>query len=817
MDKRFFLAALLLFTALILLAACGADVDAPDDAPNPIAFVADGAPQVQGGAARGALGDDVPISRGLVAKMISLTFSDMHAIDHTTRYISFADTHVNLWHDRFINTAVGLGHLSGMGGYFYPEHPLTLEQAQLILDRLDPNNPIRIQLTPENRHRAISYALWVNLYTQLLNNLSGYDSVAERFGIIQQDVIVLVTSEFNRTLPSGHIITNMGHFAASGLSFADYLDKEVTILHRDREIIAILAISNTTPTIRSAYIVAAGTGHITIFAGGAERSYEFDASAPPPSAGSIADVRINGRMAETVQVLGDIVVGVVKQVTNSFIEIEGIGLLTLHESFSIYNAIANPVTMSDASQITIGYNVADFVLRDGQVAAAIIRRRPTTEHIRVVLSTTGFGSRVHQSVSLRSESGLTIHANNDVLEIPPNEIFTLSTMENMYLIETGRITIVPNDSGTTEITSIGRNWPDGAFPRYRGIIEISRRIDGFVIVNQLPMEEYLYAVIPSEMPASFGLEAAKAQAITARSYAYNAFFANRFYMYGANVDDSVASQVYNNFPETATAIDAVDATRGRVLTYGGQVISANFFSTSAGHTANSGDVWINGTTWEFDRPTPTYLSAQSQYLAGDFGDLSLEDNASAFFTDTEIQSFDDHSPWFRWNFRLSHAELTEIIGRNLPRLATASPHLFQMPDTADFPPQFGFEIGEFQSMEVISRGQGGNIRELLITGSTNSVLVRTEYTIRQLLTPATAAGVALNRHNALPIQNHFILPSTFMTFTADGDGVAFFGGGFGHGVGMSQNGAYGMVQRGHSYEEILAHFYPGAQLTMLTR
>lgn len=306
------------------------------------------------------------------------------------------------------------------------------------------------------------------------------------------------------------------------------------------------------------------------------------------------------------------------------------------------------------------------------------------------------------------------------------------------------------------------------------------------------------------------------QAVTARSYAVTAIFANRFYMYGANVDDSIQSQVYANFPETAMAQTAVRQTAGQVLTHSGDVVTANFFSTSSGHTTNSGDVWINGTTWEFDRLTPLYLIAQPQGLDVDVGDLSTEADARAFFTNTDAISYDDHSPWFRWNLRLTNEQLTEIISRNLPGLAAANPHLFQTPNSTIFPPQFISNIGDFQFMAVASRGQGGNIRELLISGSQGAVLVRTEYAIRRLLAPSATGGVTLHRHGAAPLTNHFMLPSTFMVFDEIDGGLEFFGGGFGHGVGMSQNGVLGMVQRGYSHNEILAHFYPGTELTTLS-
>jgi len=814
---------MMLMMMLAALTACGQSIDMPGDLTDALPFVSDGTAQ-GGNTAQpiahqkqqpDAVGDDMPVTRGMVAKMIALTFSDIEEIERAARQISFADTAPTHWFDRYINKAVSMGHLSGIGAHFYPESPLTLEQAQAVLDRLDANNPIRIQLTPENRQLAISYALWVNLYMQLLENLSGYATVEDHFGIKQEQVIILITPGLNAQLPMGHIVTDRGHFTAAGLDLEEYLDKEVSILHRGREIMAIVGITDETPTIRNAYIIEHSADSITIFAGGAQRTFAY--AGDRLLNGHIADVQINGDTAMTVHVFEHTVSGIVNHISNEAVEVVGTGRIPLHANFSIYNTIG-PVQMGNINQITIGYDVADFVLREGQVAAAVIMRQAAPEHIRVVLSTTGFGSRVHQSIAMQSQTGLTIHTHDSILEIPPNQEFRLSASENLHLIDnaTGRITIIPNDDGMTEITTISRSWPNGENPRYRGILEISRRTDGFVIVNQLGLEEYLYAVIPSEMPAAFGLEAAKVQAVTARSYAVAEIFANRFYMYGANVDDSIQSQVYANFPETVVAQTAVRETAGQVLTHNGQVIVANFFSTSAGHTANSGDVWINGTTWQFDRETPPYLAAQPQGLVTDAGELAAEANARAFFANTDITSYDDHSPWFRWNLQLTRAELTEIISQNLPGLAAASPHLFQLPQSSTFPPQFVTSIGGFESMAVISRGGGGNIRELLITGSQGAVLVRTEYAIRRLLAPSAPGGITLHRHNAPPLTNHFMLPSTFMVFDETPDGLAIYGGGFGHGVGMSQNGVAGMVQRGYSHEEILAHFYPGTELVVLT-
>ena len=786
MQKRI----LLIVVFVLFMVACDAE-GAYEDYERP--FV----PEAAGSLSIGAIGDDMPISRALVTRMIALTFADPAAINQAQRIITFSDTSPDEWFDRYINKLHILGHTGGFDERFYPNEPLTLSQAQALLDSIYPDNSIRIQLNDENRHLAISYALWVNLYMQLLAEINATQ-------IREQNAVVLITPAFNGDLPEGNVISSLGHFAAAGLDFSDFLNKELSLLTRGNEVLAIIGITSLEPTLQNVFVVEQNAETITIFAGGAGRTY-YLADGINADIGRIADITISGNKALSLETFDEVQTGVVKEIGSNFIEIEDIGRIALQDNFSIFSQIGDSVSLGRISQITIGYDVADFVLRDGEIAAAIILRRPVPEHIRVVISTTGFTSRIHNTVKLRSAGGLQVFTPDGLIEFAPNEVFNLNA-QNTYILGTERVTVMPAGAYPIEIMSISRNWPSGASPQYRGFLEIMGRQGGFVIVNQLLLEEYLFAVIPSEMPTSFGLEAAKVQAVTARSYAYNQFFANRFHAYGANIDDSVMTQVYNNIPETALAIQAVSETAGLFLVFGNEVVSANYFSTSSGHSADRGDVWLNSQTGRLDAETPPYLRGVAQMAGADFGDLSNEEKACNFFMDTSIVAYDDHSPWFRWNFELTAAQLTQIVDSNLPRLVAARPH--------NFYPLGITGIGEVVRLEVANRGRGGNINELIVHGTSATISVLTEFTIRELLTPTLPEGITLNRHNATPVTNHFILPSTFMTFTQTAAGnVQFHGGGFGHGVGMSQHGAFGMVERGYDFRQILAHFYPGTAVS----
>src|SRR5699024_8719446 len=101
---------------------------------------------------------------------------------------------------------------------------------------------------------------------------------------------------------------------------------------------------------------------------------------------------------------------------------------------------------------------------------------------------------------------------------------------------------------------------------------------------------YLYSVVPSEMPAGYGLEALKAQAVCARSYAYKHMMKNSLSMLGAHVNDSAKYQVYNNLAEHELSTKAVDETMGQIMVSGEEVVEAYYFSTSCGHTTDA-DIW----------------------------------------------------------------------------------------------------------------------------------------------------------------------------------------------------------------------------------
>ncbi|MGB9856628.1 MAG: SpoIID/LytB domain-containing protein [Dictyoglomaceae bacterium] len=120
---------------------------------------------------------------------------------------------------------------------------------------------------------------------------------------------------------------------------------------------------------------------------------------------------------------------------------------------------------------------------------------------------------------------------------------------------------------------------------YRGIIEINN--DGWVI-NTLNLEDYLLGVVPSEMPYNYPLEALKAQAVSARTYALSNLGKHKDF----DLCSTVHCQVYKGASyEKERSNMAVKETMGEVITYNGQLIKAFYHSSSGGITENSEDVW----------------------------------------------------------------------------------------------------------------------------------------------------------------------------------------------------------------------------------
>lgn len=384
-----------------------------------------------------------------------------------------------------------------------------------------------------------------------------------------------------------------------------------------------------------------------------------------------------------------------------------------------------------------------------------------------------------------------------------SESVALSATNWPYNTDTIRL----NGTGTdTKFTIQTLSNVNGESPAYRGCIEVTRRDEGLIIINDIYLEQYLYAVITSEMPESFGIEALKAQAVCARSFAIKQIELGKMAEYGADLDDLASSQTYNDWPETPLAIQAVEETRGQVLLENGAVIAANYFSTSCGMTADFNDAWPGGTG-------PVCLKSARQYVSPDFGDLSDDDNFRRFITTSEIEATEAGTGWFRWEVSVPRQELDDQIGTVLPTLID-----IKQLENDQFVPYDGTDLGQLKAIYVYERASCGMVKSVLLEGQNITVKVNGEYNIRRLLAPIASTVYKLDGSTK---EGMSALPSAFWcaehTVSEDGAliSVTFYGGGYGHGVGMSQVGAWKMAEAGADYKAILQHYYSGVQVGFL--
>lgn len=516
----------------------------------------------------------------------------------------------------------------------------------------------------------------------------------------------------------------------------------------------------------NAWIVSVENGVVTFMAEGVLR--QLPVSGVGEVKNTLADIETRNGSIVRLGLKQDTIRGRVLAVGENFIEIENYGTLPLAESFAVYQ-IYGELLQKDYKSILVGYDAQEFIVGEGKVCGAVIEEEISSALIRVLLRGNYYEGDVHETVSLRSSEAMLVEYGEEQKRIEPDTEIVF-TMESKAL-EQGRVRVSSEgENGMITVTSLQRAQGN---PSYYGSLEITRSAEGMTVVNEVELEKYLYFVVPSEMPAGYGMEALKAQAVCARSYACRQIQENSLSMKGAHIDDSSNYQVYNNYPSAESCCQAVDETKGQIMTYNGEIVQAYYFSTSCGFTTDS-DIWHEA----YALP---YIKGRRVW------EEETEVDIVTALLDWEYPAYDKDFPWYRWYV-------------NFPMEALQS--CAEAAGLAE-------KVGAVQSLEVGSRGKNGIVQSITLTGDKGSAVVETELQIRKLLNPY---GLELNRKDGGVQTDFSMLPSGFFVVReiSDGEtgqGYRIDGGGFGHGAGMSQNAANAMAERGMDYQDILTFFY----------
>ena len=381
------------------------------------------------------------------------------------------------------------------------------------------------------------------------------------------------------------------------------------------------------------------------------------------------------------------------------------------------------------------------------------------------------------------------------------------------------ITFSPQDSESSfslddVVIGINFHWERKETQTFLGTLRFVVEEGKICAINQLPVEWYLESVISSEMSATSSMELLKSHAVISRSWLLaqmekrknvakegnNGFFSFvktdteliRWYdredhtIFDVCADDHC--QRYQGITkETSPHVkEAVAATRGMILSYDGEICDARFYKSCGGVLEEFQYCWEN-------IKKPYLIALRDSENESDFPDLTIEANADKWIRESPasycntndksiltqvLNDYDQEtSDFYRWKVNYSQQELRTLIEDKTK-----------------------MSFGDILDLVPLERGKSGRIWRLKIVGSKASFTIGKELEIRRVLSASHLYSSA------------FVVDK----YDTDAQGVPqrfeLIGAGWGHGVGLCQIGAAVMGAKGYKYDEILLHYYRGAEI-----
>lgn len=545
----------------------------------------------------------------------------------------------------------------------------------------------------------------------------------------------------------------------------------------------------------------------------------------------VADVTLTDGLVTEILLKKDKINGRILSADAEGVEVEGYGKIPMTADCRGYR-LYDSLEMCTVRDIRIGYDFTDLCLENGEICGILLVKEEAMEYIRVLVKATDYTGLLHAGPMITADTNFTIiYGSYDDRKTEAHQAG--EEIEFSYdgpYFESSRVLIVP-DVLTGKVTLKNVKRSQGT-PSYRGKMELLQTEDGIAVINEVLLEEYLYSVVPSEMPAGYPEEALKAQAICARTYAYGYMEHAGYPQYGAHVDDSTSYQVYNNILEQESTTTAVKETYGQLLyTAVGELAGTYYYSTSCG-VGSDANVWkteaaarityLHGRSLsktamaealsreissqgEGDSRGAGNLSEETTYL----GDTLREEAAFAEFISSKNQDdFEVNESWYRWSYTVKKLDTQRMLETLQKRYAANSALVLTLQD-GEYVSEEIRRLGEVHDIYIAKRGVGGVADELVIEAEHGTYKVISEHNIRYVLNDGKSPVL---RQDGKEVVNTSLLPSGFFIISAgkeDGNvvGYSLSGGGFGHGVGMSQNGAKEMAKQGWTAWDILMYFY----------
>lgn len=678
----------------------------------------------------------------------------------------------------------------------------------IITDAEDMNN---IRRFFDKKYKEDFYFLqndWYELFDEFLRAYGMEDIIAPvDITVLGVEADVAETGE--DCLETGKLLAKEGIYDYQSDLFRQYKYQLIKAYKKDDTLLTVREVIGRGLSLRNVWIMEAEDKRLQVFYNNYEIWFPYEKTETSERE-QVADFEFADGKLQSVKVKSDKVNGKLLSIRDGSIELEGAGKYSFKEDMKLYQLYGS-LRECEINDLRIGYDFTDFVLEDGVICAALITREEAMENIRVVIKNTGFTGAYHEQLELTSDVAFTIRYGkyDELVEKHFNagDIVTVD-MDSEYLIG-DRVYIEP-DALTGRITLLSLERAQG-IPSYRGKMEIAKTPEGLVAVNELLLEEYLYSVVPSEMPASYPLEALKAQAVCARTYAYRHMSRSGIAGFGAHVDDSAGYQVYNNIAENVQTTKAVKETAGKLLYYGEELCGAYYYSTSCGFGTDV-NIWKSTGTEDTSYLQAIRIGTNAGKYDGE--DMMSEETFERFITDTYASDYESNEAWYRWRYEVDAIEEAHILEILQNRYDANAKLILTKNKNGEFESKPVEKLGDIKDIYIEKRNDGGVADELIIEGTRNTFKVISEHNIRYVLNDGRSKVI---RQDGSETASATLLPSAYMVIVTSKEedivvGYSLIGGGYGHGVGMSQNGAKEMAAKGFKSEDILTFFYRACEV-----
>lgn len=636
--------------------------------------------------------------------------------------------------------------------------------------------------------------------------------------LISKDNFILIYNRFIDKCPNTKVVRKniyVCEFADNGCVFdgnayyklncnlsEEYLDKVVEVYIADDELFYCTGLSNGSATIQNAYVSETKNRICTFNIAGITKNIPVASDDYNGKSGKICDLTFTNEGITIFSYKLSLDESKIVEIDDKYMKRDNKSLVSYDDELMIYD-VCGEINCYKTAYILAGVNKVKLYLNDkNKVVAAVINEDLSGEQIRVLLCANDFSSYEHESVSFVSSGALKVTYPDDVTDEKAEGV---KCQINAADYKNGDvITVVPaNETDRIQVTSLQRSC--GA-PQYRGTLKIYVKGDFLYLVNELPMEEYLYGVVSSEVLAGDEPEALRAFAVCSRSYAYAKIKSKSFDKYNADLDDSSFCQNYNSVLETDESIAAVDSTYGIVASYDGKLIIPFYFVTSPGITCTNADILSS-------KPYDYYVSIIQDGKKKSL-DLSEESAFVEFMNADKYDCFEKTLPWYRWEIIYTKQEINAAINSTLATWSEEGGNSSVLLEN-----QWGRfvranveTIGELESISIKERSASGTVQKIEIVGSEATIEVSGQNEIRAILTPVNQS---IRKNDGTETTGLSSLPSPFYYITSSGDTYIIHGGGLGQGVGMSFEGADILASKGYKFDRIIKQYFVNSELVFM--